>query len=72
MDLQLTIPSLDNSEDQCEMFVTELFQKRFDDVKQLFYDVDAKPPEHASLNDIVQVCSHVPSFCPLIVPTGFL
>ncbi|KAG8885633.1 hypothetical protein FRB98_001726 [Tulasnella sp. 332] len=43
-----------NSEDQCETFVAELFQKRFDDVKQLSYDIDASPAEHTSLNDVVK------------------
>ncbi|KAG8905299.1 hypothetical protein FRB99_000272 [Tulasnella sp. 403] len=42
-----------NSDEQCETFISELFQKKFDDVKQISYDIDAAPPEHSSLNDIV-------------------
>ncbi|KAG8892983.1 hypothetical protein FRC00_011245, partial [Tulasnella sp. 408] len=41
-----------NSDEQCETFISELFQKKFDDVKQLSYDIGATPPEHSSLNDI--------------------
>lgn len=47
----------DNSDEQCETFISELFQKKFDDVKQLSYDIGATPAEHSSLNDIVQAGS---------------
>lgn len=53
--LNMAIP--DNSDEQCETFISELFQKKFDDVKQLSYDIGANPPEHSSLNDIVQAGS---------------
>ncbi|KAG8989771.1 hypothetical protein FRB90_002076, partial [Tulasnella sp. 427] len=43
-----------NSDEQCETFIAELFQKKFDDVKQLSYDIGATPSEYSSLNDIVQ------------------
>ncbi|KAG8961816.1 hypothetical protein FRC03_004923 [Tulasnella sp. 419] len=43
-----------SSEEQTEAFISELFQKRLEEVKQLSYDIDAVPPEHVSLNDIVK------------------
>ncbi|KIO29721.1 hypothetical protein M407DRAFT_226587 [Tulasnella calospora MUT 4182] len=56
-----------NSDEQCETFISELFQKKFDDVQQLSYDIGATPAEYSSLNDTVQAGSHSHRLEPSII-----